>query len=102
MPQLSDTDPEQYNPLHQLDELADGDSCKKQRVQPSLLQQVVSLRHSGGSGDALPGIAGHGHLHSNIVLFLFAPTRVRMPSCIKSTSVHGCHGKASPIETCRC
>ncbi|CDI76960.1 ATP-dependent helicase, putative [Eimeria acervulina] len=48
VPQLSDTDPEQYNPLHQLDELADGDSCKKQRVQPSLLQQVVSLRHSGG------------------------------------------------------
>lgn len=45
MPQLSDTDPEQYNPLHQLDELADGDSCKKQRVQPSLLQQVVSLSH---------------------------------------------------------
>ncbi|CDJ69231.1 ATP-dependent helicase, putative [Eimeria necatrix] len=40
VPQLSDTDPEQYNPLHQLDELADGDSCKKQRVQPSLLQQV--------------------------------------------------------------
>lgn len=43
VPQLSDTDPEQYNPLHQLDELADGDSCKKQRVQPSLLQQVVSI-----------------------------------------------------------
>ncbi|KAL8453752.1 hypothetical protein Emed_000693 [Eimeria media] len=40
VPQLSDTDPEQYNPLHQLDELADGDSCKKQRVQPTLLQQV--------------------------------------------------------------
>ncbi|CDJ52087.1 hypothetical protein EBH_0002750 [Eimeria brunetti] len=40
VPQLSDTDPEQYNPLHQLDELADGDSCKKQRLQPSLLQQV--------------------------------------------------------------
>lgn len=40
VPQLSDTDPEQYNPLHQLDELADGDSCKKQRVQPSLLQHV--------------------------------------------------------------
>ncbi|XP_026191757.1 uncharacterized protein LOC34622030 [Cyclospora cayetanensis] len=41
VPQLSDTDPQQYNPLHQLDELADGDSCKKQRVQSSLLQQVA-------------------------------------------------------------
>lgn len=45
VPQLVDTDPEQYNPMHQLDELADGDSCKKQRVQPSLLQQVVSRVH---------------------------------------------------------
>lgn len=48
IPSLSDTDPEHFNPLHALDELADEDgSCKKQKVQggsttkPTHLQQMV-------------------------------------------------------------
>ncbi|KAL8432870.1 hypothetical protein ACSSS7_004273 [Eimeria intestinalis] len=74
VPQLNDTDPEQYNPLHQLDELADGDSCKKQRVQPTLLQQVVRLHQLSslhGSGQSLPDFLGALEFLSKVLCTVF-------------------------------